>query len=65
MMKPIPPVIQDTQEALAVIGGYIKRFKRQLIAQQGEAEKMIDYCERIEKFIARREQEIKKLIEEG
>ena len=59
----IHPLIQDTVEALSVIGGTIKRFKRQLLVQQGELEKMIGKIVHIEQFIARREKEIKKMIE--
>ena len=64
-MKPVPPVIQDTVEALTVIGGTIKRYKRHLLSIQGEIEKAISGFEKIEKFIERREAEIKKLIEES
>jgi len=59
----IPVVVQETVEALAVVGGMIKRYKRTLICMQGDLEKMISAFEKWEKFIARREEEIKKLIE--
>ncbi len=65
LMKPVPPIIQDTVEALAVMGGNIKRYKRHLLSMQGEIEKMISAFEKLERFITRREQEIKKIIEEG
>jgi len=65
MMKPVPVVIQETVEGLTVIGGSIRRYKRHLLSMQGEIEKMISAFEKLEKFITRREQEIKKLIEEG
>jgi hypothetical protein len=65
MMQPVPPVVQDTVEALAVIGGSVRRYRRHLQSMQGEIEKMISAFEKLEKFIVRREQEIKKLIEEG
>ncbi len=64
-MKPVPVVVQETVESLAVIGGMIHRYKRHLLSMQGEIEKMVSAFEKWEKFIARREEEIKKLIEEG
>ena len=64
-MKPVPVVIQETVEALAVIGGMIKRYRRHLLSMQGEIEKMMSAFDKWEKFIQRREEEIKKLIEEG
>jgi hypothetical protein len=63
-MQPVPIVIQETQEALSVIGGTIKRYRRHLLSMQGEIEKMISAFEKLERFITRREEEIKKLIEE-
>ena len=64
-MKPVPVVIQETVEALTVIGGTIRRYRRHLLSMQGEVEKMMSAFEKLERFITRREQEIKKLIEEG
>jgi len=64
MLKPVPVLIQETQEGLAVIGGTIKRYRRHLLSMQGEIEKMISAFEKLERFITRREEEIKKLIEE-
>lgn len=60
----VPAVVQDTVEALVVVGARVKRLKRKLITQQGEIEKMINEFEIIDKFIQRREEEIKKLIAE-
>ena len=65
MMQPVPIVIQETVEALSVIGGTIRRYRRHLLSMQGEIEKMMNAFEKLERFIARREEEIKKLIEEG
>lgn len=65
MMKPVPAVVQETVEGLAVIGGNIRRYRRYLLSMQGEIEKMVSAFEKLEKFIQRREQEIKKLIEEN
>ena len=64
-MKPVPIVIQETQEGLAVIGGTIKRLQRKLLALQGEAEKAMNDFEKMITFIEKREKQIKKLIEEG
>jgi len=64
-MQPVPIVIQETVEALSVIGGTIRRYRRHLLSMQGEIEKMMNAFEKLERFIARREEEIKKLIEEG
>ena len=50
----VPPLIQDTVESLAVIGGNLKRYKRKLTIQQGEIEKLINDIERIGKFISKR-----------
>jgi 2-keto-3-deoxy-galactonokinase len=58
----IHPVIPEIQEELAVVGGTIKRLKRQLIVMQGTIEKWVAWCERIEKFIERREGEIAELV---
>jgi chromosome segregation ATPase len=60
----VPPLIQDTVEALAIIGGTIKRHKRHFLQMQGEIEKTLNAFERLEKFITERERELKKLIEE-
>jgi len=59
----IHPLIQETVEALAVIGGNLKRYRRKLTIQCGEIEKLISDIERIEKFICKREQEIKEIID--
>jgi hypothetical protein len=61
----VHPVIQETVESLAVVGGMIKRYKRTLLSMQGDLEKMISAFEKWERFITRKEEEIKKLIEEG
>jgi hypothetical protein len=61
----VHPVIQETVESLAVVGGMIKRYKRTLSSMQGDLEKMISAFEKWERFITRKEEEIKKLIEEG
>jgi hypothetical protein len=58
----IHPVIPEIQEELAVVGGNIKRLKRQLIVWQGSIEKWVAWCERIEKFIERREGDIAELV---
>ena len=65
MMQPVPVIIQETVEGLSVVGATIKRYKRHLLSMQGEIEKMISAFGKLEKFIQRREEEIKKLIEEG
>jgi hypothetical protein len=62
-MKSISPLIQDTVESLTVIGGNLKRYKRKLTIQQGEIEKLINDIERIEKFISKREIELKEMID--
>jgi hypothetical protein len=58
----IPPVIPEIQEELAVVGGNIKRFKRKMTVMQGEIEEWVMWCERVEKFIERREGEIAELV---
>jgi len=64
-MQPVPIIVQETQEALAVLGGTIKRYRRHFLSIQGEIEKAISSFEKLERFIERREQEIKQLIEEN
>lgn len=58
----IHPVIPEIQEELAVVGGGVKRLKRKLISMQGEIEKQVAWCERIEKFIEKREGQIAELV---
>lgn len=60
----VPPIIQETQETLAVWGGYTKRFKRKLLAMQGEMEKMINEFEKIERTISAKEKSIKAMLDQ-
>ena len=63
-MAKVPPVVQDTQEALAVIGANAKRWSRKLIALTGELEKLMGEFERLNRFTERQELQIKELAEE-
>jgi hypothetical protein len=58
----VHPLVQDIVESLTVIGGNLRRYKRKLTIQQGEIEKLINDIERIERFISKREIELREMI---
>jgi hypothetical protein len=61
----VSPLVQDTVQALAVAGGFLKRIRRQLIVQQGEIEKSVNEVDRQIRIISDQEKKLKAAIEAG